>query len=89
MQSSKVVKHDIPEPEGYDEELEKRIGTARYHIWTDEQVATLRRYYGVVDTKELAKALGVDWKNVKNKARDLDLSFKKQQQRFFGPANEQ
>jgi hypothetical protein len=79
-----VVRHVIPEPEGYDEELESKIATCgNYHIWTDEDIAKLKRYYGIVKTTELAENIGVHYKKLQNKARELGLSFKERQTTYL------
>ena len=82
----KIVTHIIPEPEGYDEELEAKIESSKkYHIWTENDEAKMRRYYGIVSTRDLARNIGVSIKQLQNKARDMELSFKEQQSKhLFG-----
>jgi hypothetical protein len=77
-----VRRNNIPEPEGFDEELEKIAGTARYKFWTEEEEAKLKRYYGIVDTLVLAEKLGRTRKEVTNKVRDMGLNFKEQRSKY-------
>jgi len=82
-ENHKVVRHNIPEPEGFDAELEKIAGTAKYQFWSEEEEAKLKRYYGIVDTVKLAESLGRNRKEITNKVRDLGLSFKDQKLKYL------
>jgi len=65
----------MDDPRGFDPELEKLVGTSTYKLWTDEEMATLERYYGKVKTEILSKRLGKTQGAVKVKARLMGLKF--------------
>jgi len=62
---------------GYDPELEQLLGSAKCHYWTDNEIATLKRYYGKVNTRKLSEQLGRPYTGVASKAQSLGLKFNK------------
>jgi NAD+--asparagine ADP-ribosyltransferase len=75
MKGGGVKSETFDDPRGFDPELEKLIGTSNYKLWTDEEMATLKRYYGKVKTEIIAKKLGKTQGAVKVKARLMGLKF--------------
>jgi hypothetical protein len=67
--------HKIITITGFDEELEAAIGTAPLpRMWSDEQLATLDRYYGKVNKDILVKKINRSWNAINKMASARGLT---------------
>lgn len=62
---------------GYDPELEAMMGDIRNKPWSEDDKATLKRYYGKVKTEFIVKKLGRTPASIGSKVRELGLKFVK------------
>ncbi len=49
------------------------MNTVGKYIWTDEMILKLQQLFPVMYNKELAKILGVSWRTLVHKARELNV----------------
>ncbi|HOK27558.1 MAG TPA: hypothetical protein PLI21_00860 [Methanomassiliicoccaceae archaeon] len=56
-------------------ELEE--STSNYRMWTEREIAILRKYYGKADTRRIAEVLNRSKNAVQSKAVELGLTFRR------------